>query len=56
MTSEWRIILGIGNFEQERFIWNKIFHPSAAESRNGDGGRDDPEELGTYVGGSEAPT
>jgi len=51
-----RIILGLGNFEQERFIWNKILHTSAAESRDGNGGRDDSEELGTHVGGSKTPT
>lgn len=56
ITKKWRIVLGLGNFKQERSVRDKIFPASAAESRNGDGGRDDPEELGTYVGGSEAPT
>jgi len=56
VTKKWQIILGVGNFKQERFSWNKILYASAIESRNGDGGGDDPKKLGTHVGGSKAPT
>lgn len=56
ITKKRRIVLGLGNFEQERSVRDQILPASAAEGRNGDGGRDGPEELGTYVGGSEAPT
>lgn len=48
--------IGTGSAEQEGYIRDTIVHASAAESRDGDGGGDDPEELGAELGGVEAST
>lgn len=40
--------------QQEGHLGDSIFHASAAESRDGTGSGDDPEELGTKLGGVEA--
>lgn len=47
---------GPGRAEQEGYRGDKIFHASAAESRDGNGGGDDPENLGTELDGVEAST
>lgn len=45
---------GPGRAQQEGHLRNKILHAAAAESRDGDGGGDDPEDLGAELGGVEA--
>lgn len=50
------IYTGTGSVEQEGYIRDTIFHASTAESRDGDGGGDDPEELGAELGGVETST
>ena len=45
---------GPGRAEQKGYRGDTVFHAPPAESRDGNGGGDDPENLGADLGGVEA--